>query len=384
MSTKTINSNSSTPIAFQLRALLLEEIEGGVYAPGERFPSERDLSKKYGISRTSVREAIAQLLSEGTLFRTVGRGTYVAEDIKKRKLKADGTRQVGFWIGSDIFNFVQPGYNQILAGVGEFCQKRGYGLQFHVVDEGQQGVDNLISEDAVSGGLDGHLVIGGVNQRVMERLRELNKPIMLVDLLMEDDDADSVRIDYASGIRQAVEHLKALGHEEIGFIGFAGSQKHEAFWQSLEACGLPYHPRHTKFLSSPNLLPGMLAGYRAMQKLIAAGPLPTAVLVTNDYVTQGVLEALAVEGTAVPEAISVIGCDDLHLGAQRLTTIQVDLMEVGRIAASALLDRIETGAELESPVVVPVKLVVRGTTAPPRAASPDAETASAARDANPS
>lgn len=319
----------------------------------------------YSISRTSVRECIAQLLRDGILVRTVGRGTFVGGLRAAKRSTSSSVRQIGLWISTSIFNFVQPGYNQILTAAGETCRNRGYRLQFHATDEGTQSIESIFDEDNLNGGLDGNLVVGGVSRRALSRLSETGVPLLLVDLLIDGDIADSVQIDYPSGIRLAVEHLKALGHRSIGFIGFAESHKYEAFWRSLEDCGLVYEPRYARFLSVSHLEPGALAGFHAMQKMIATGCPPSAVLVTNDYAALGVLEALAIAGLQVPEDISVVGCDDLEITGRRLTTIQVDLLGVGRAAATALLDWIERGVE-PGRVIVPAKLMVRETTAAPK------------------
>ncbi|HWQ56791.1 MAG TPA: GntR family transcriptional regulator [Bryobacteraceae bacterium] len=360
-----IDANRPVSIPQQLRTLLLRAIREGTFKAGDRLPSERSLAEQCGISRTSVRETITELLSEGVLSRMAGRGTFVSKAAPRCDPKAVGVRQIGFWIGAGIFGFVQPGYNQILTGVGEVCRERGYRLQFHAIDESTQSLDQIFAEDDLTGGLDGNLVVGGVSRGAFERLRRLECPLIAVDLLVGDEAMDAIRIDYATGTRMAVEHLRTLGHTEIGFIGFSASQKYEAFWQSLEACGLTYHPRYTQFLSVSELVPGVLAGFRSMQKLIGAGRLPTALLVTNDYVALGVMEALAIADMKVPKDISVVGYDDLGLGAQALTTIKADLMEVGRIAANALIDQLEKGDDLQGQVLIPVQLLVRGTTAPP-------------------
>jgi LacI family transcriptional regulator len=359
-----IDPDSPVPIREQLHDLLVRQIEAGEYPQGKRFPAERVLAKKFGVSRQSVREAIARLLSEDILKRSTGRGTFIAENTAAARSGHPQSRQVGFWINAAIFNFVQPGYNRILTAAGDACRDRGYRLQFHSVDETGQSLDAIFADDDATGGLAGNLVVGGVNRLVLQRLDELRSPMQLVDLLVSDPALDSVRIDYASGMRQAIEHLKELGHEAVGFIGFPASEKYEAYWLSLEACKLPYNPRYVQLLSVSDLLPGIMAGYRSMQKMIASQRLPTALLVTNDYVALGVMEALEMAGIRAPQDISVVGCDDLELKGRPLTTIQVDLAEVGRLAANALIDRIE-GAEVKKQLVVPVRFVVRETTAPP-------------------
>jgi GntR family transcriptional regulator, arabinose operon transcriptional repressor len=347
--------------------LLTEQIQAGVYRPGRRFPSERVLAREFGVSRTSVRETMAQLISDGILTRTVGRGAFVTDRGKTNAAAMpEPMRHLGFWISTKLFNFVQSGYTRILTSAAEASRVRGYLLQFHAVNELDQPLEAVFAGD-ISSRAAGNLVVGGLNRLVLDRLRKLPSPLLLVDLLVSDETADSVRIDYAGGTRQALEHLAALGHRTIGFIGFPNSQKYEAYWQSLEALKLQYNPRFAQFLSISDLVPGALAGYNSMQKLIAGHRLPTALLVTNDVVVLGVMQALANAGIRVPDKISVVGYDDLGLSARPLTTIQADLTEVGRLSANVLIDRIQNGVELpQQPLVVPVKLVVRDTTAPPR------------------
>jgi DNA-binding LacI/PurR family transcriptional regulator len=81
-------------------------------------------------------------------------------------------------------------------------------------------LDVVFAGDYQTGGLAGNLVVGGLNRQALQRLAGLPCPVQFVDVLVSGEDLDAVRIDYASGTRQAIEHLKSLGHEDIGFIGF--------------------------------------------------------------------------------------------------------------------------------------------------------------------
>lgn len=74
-----IDRSSPVPFYFQLKKVLSEEISSGRWAPGERIPSEPHLCGHFDISRTTVRQALAELESEGLIRRDKGRGTFVAE-----------------------------------------------------------------------------------------------------------------------------------------------------------------------------------------------------------------------------------------------------------------------------------------------------------------
>jgi GntR family transcriptional regulator len=77
--TASIDRSSPVPFYFQLKQLIAEEISGGRWAPGERIPTEFELCARFDVSRSTVRQALAELESEGMLRKEKGRGTFVAE-----------------------------------------------------------------------------------------------------------------------------------------------------------------------------------------------------------------------------------------------------------------------------------------------------------------
>ncbi|MCF7891304.1 GntR family transcriptional regulator [Candidatus Bipolaricaulota bacterium] len=79
MKASDVDKNSPVPIYYQIKELFKERIEGGDLEPHQRLPSERDLEKKYGISRMTARRALTELESEGYAYREQGKGSYVAE-----------------------------------------------------------------------------------------------------------------------------------------------------------------------------------------------------------------------------------------------------------------------------------------------------------------
>jgi GntR family transcriptional regulator len=74
-----IDRRSPVPFYFQLKQLIRDEIAGERWLPGERIPSEHALCDHFGVSRTTVRQALAELENEGLLHKEKGRGTFVAE-----------------------------------------------------------------------------------------------------------------------------------------------------------------------------------------------------------------------------------------------------------------------------------------------------------------
>jgi len=74
-----IDRNSPVPLYYQLKMLIKRKIEEGTLAVGARIPTERDLCRQYDISRAPVRQALAELVQEGYIYRQSGRGTFVKE-----------------------------------------------------------------------------------------------------------------------------------------------------------------------------------------------------------------------------------------------------------------------------------------------------------------
>lgn len=66
------------PLYLQLKRLIKAQIQDGRLAPGDRVPSERELSDQFGMSRMTARQALIELVREGLLYREQGRGTFVA------------------------------------------------------------------------------------------------------------------------------------------------------------------------------------------------------------------------------------------------------------------------------------------------------------------
>ncbi len=83
-----IDRDSPVPIYHQLKSLIREQIESGLWKPGDRIPTENELCRLYGISRSPVRQALKELVYEGMLVRRPGAGTFV-NDSSPRQAAAD-------------------------------------------------------------------------------------------------------------------------------------------------------------------------------------------------------------------------------------------------------------------------------------------------------
>ncbi len=116
--------------------------------------------------------------------------------------------------------------------------------------------------------------------------------------------------------------------------------------------------------------PGEAAGARAARTLLASDVPPTAVVAYNDASAVGVLDALLRSGVDVPGQVSVVGYDDSPLSRLAhvdLTTVSQESQQLMRHAVAAVVERLDGGRTEHREVVVPPRLVVRGTTGRPPA-----------------
>ncbi|SHN47880.1 LacI family DNA-binding transcriptional regulator [Cryptosporangium aurantiacum] len=165
----------------------------------------------------------------------------------------------------------------------------------------------------------------------------------------------------------AAEHLVGLGHRAIGTVtGPTGRRvvgsRLGGFRATLDAAGVGL-PEHRVLATEWDA--GSAAA--ATHRLLDADPGITAIFAHNDTMAFGVLAALRVRGVPVPQACSVVGCDDAPLAgfaAPPLTTVRVPFEETGARAAELLLARIR-GEDIPPRDLLPVHLVVRASTAPP-------------------
>jgi LacI family transcriptional regulator len=214
------------------------------------------------------------------------------------------------------------------------------------------------------------LMASEFDTRNIEPLFRNKIAIVTVDRRRAEKGSGDVAIDFEDGFRQAVLHLRDLGHHRIGFIGgslgLRTSQiRLEAFQQALRHAGLIYNPKFTR--------PGdyrVAGGDTAMRSLLTEPNGPTAVMTANDLMAFGVLRALHTCGVDVPSQMSVIGFDGILLSDAvhpPLTTIYISSRDMAQACFKALEHTKANGTKRGLLLSVGGKLLVRQSTAPPPA-----------------
>ncbi|WP_448061282.1 LacI family DNA-binding transcriptional regulator [Cellulomonas hominis] len=189
-------------------------------------------------------------------------------------------------------------------------------------------------------------------------------PLVLVNRTSEHRPA--VVVDDADGVRQAVEHLLALGHQRIAYVGGPASSWSDARRRGALADLAAQH--RLDLVDLGHVPPVFTGGVATADRVLASGA--TAALAFNDLVALGLMDRLRTRDAQVPGQLSVVGFDDTSaatLVSPALTTVGLPLAALGRTAVDLLLDVVDAPelADAEPEVtVLPVALVVRGTTGP--------------------
>ncbi|WP_168792855.1 LacI family DNA-binding transcriptional regulator [Paraburkholderia aromaticivorans] len=173
-----------------------------------------------------------------------------------------------------------------------------------------------------------------------------------------------VGIDNYRAAGDAVRHLLARGHRRIGFINsdvdyLYARQRQQGYLDALTAAGITPDERWRMNLNSLDYEAGASAAATLMNQPQA----PSAIFAVSDTLAIGVIHGLRSVGKRVPDDIAVVGFDDISLAAQidpPLTTIAQPMRELGETAARLLLQRLANPLANVPGVLLPHRLVIRG------------------------
>jgi LacI family transcriptional regulator len=179
----------------------------------------------------------------------------------------------------------------------------------------------------------------------------------------------NIKINYLTGIRDAVKHLADFGHKRIGYLSgrldwSSMRMRHEALRKAMRTVGVPLHK---EFVAECNhTLEGGAAG---MAELLRLPNPPTAVMCCNDMAAIGALKTLSSRGMTAGRDISLIGFDDLPLcnfTQPSLSTIRFSPSELAGLAFRALLEDIQRDKTVREDYEYRTRFVLRDSTGPPQ------------------
>ncbi len=180
----------------------------------------------------------------------------------------------------------------------------------------------------------------------------------------------SIRLDRAHSMKLVLDYLYELGHRTFGVLGIDPHNPYGAFrWPALQqhAKRLSIPPENIYSIFRPDCREHTYDyGRELAQRLLKEVPVtPTAIIALNDRVAIGAINVLLENGLRVPEDISVAGYDNIEVTAHfrpPLTTVDQRAEHLMRLAAEALLARIEGRSSTQASKLVKPRLIVREST----------------------
>lgn len=285
-----------------------------------------------------------------------------------RNLKRGRTHRIAILVSF----FTNPSAVERLRGLTQALGGSGYEIVLYPVDDEGQRATHM---DSLSGPhqADGLVVIS--LPPTDEEVAQLARSALRVVQIDADHPAfPSIVTDDVEGGRLAAEHLLALGHRKLGFVGdpvdnpygFTSSRDRcTGYLETLAAAG---HTPPERWVRTGRH--GIDTAERlAHQLLEAPDDRPTAVFAASDTQAMGVVLAARALGLRVPEDISVLGFDDIEAAPLvGLSTVRQPLQDSGRLAAELLLAELaDPGTVPADTHVLPLEVVARTTTGPPPA-----------------
>jgi len=272
-----------------------------------------------------------------------------------RGLRASRTQTIAFLVLDAAPHFLaDPMTDQFLAGLGDEVRERSHGLLISAARPGA-GFQSLV-QPLIEGRADGGIVsLSGdraLRHACVERLRVLSPPYVLLQehgVLAQDGPA--ICAEDRDGSRTLCQHLIGQGHVRIGFLTGAHS------WSAIEERIDGYREAHAKAgLDVDERLIVRAGEFMPLEAAVAAADLldrfsrPTAVMCANDLVALGVAKAARDRGLTVPTDLAITGFNNFDFAQAvdpPLTTVRIPGYDMGRYAAAALIDAVESGRVVE-------------------------------------
>jgi LacI family transcriptional regulator len=334
--------------------------------------SIRDVASLAGVSIATVSRAVNGISTvDPELVRRVWKAVdevgYLP-DTQARALVSGRSRMLGL-IVSEITN---PFFPQLVQEFENLAVEQGYEVLIGSTNYDPGRTESLIRR-MLQRKVDGVAVMTfGIEQNFVNKLVDRRFPLVFVDAGPRGKNIRVLKVNYGEGIRQAVQHLAALGHRQIGFISGplrlrSALARRDAFLAAMRELGFKVPKQH--LVEGDHRMEG---GIASMEKLAGLKSLPTAVLCSNDMTAIGALHALYRTTHKVPGDISVVGFDDIHLAQfvlPPLTTVQMSCKEL----AVAAVESLRAGIEPNHPKArqtewqIGTRLIVRQSTTFPRA-----------------
>ncbi|MGN0353046.1 MAG: GntR family transcriptional regulator [Roseburia sp.] len=350
---------------FNLMEDLRKQILEGEIKPGEKLPSENELSRAYAVSRQTVRKALQILENEGFIYAEHGRGTFCSEMMRHRK-KSKNIAVVTTYLSDYIFP-------RVIQGIDKVLTENGYSILLKNTKNSRQ-LEAKCLEELLQKDIDGLIIEPSKSQifckhcNLYERLEEYQIPYVFIQgSHAQLKEKPHILLDDCKGGYLLTNYLISLGHKRIAGVFKAddaqGQERHKGYVQALTEAGIPYDPDLVVWFYTEDR---KMHPYEKIKQMVTEREICPfdAVVSYNDQIAIEVMRALEEMGVKVPEEVSVTGYDNSYLAQTckvPLTTIAHPQEKLGEMAAELLLAlmKAEKDENIEKQILIEPELIIR-------------------------
>ena len=350
---------------YDLMEDLRKQIVSGTVRPGEKLPSENELSSQYSVSRQTVRKALQILQNEGYIYAEHGRGTFCSEMLRH----TGQSRNIGV-VTTYLSDYIFP---RVIQGIDRVLTENDYSILLKNTKNSRK-LEERCLEELLKKDIDGLIIEPSKSQifcrhiNLYQMLDEYHIPYVFIQgSYAQMKQKPHILLDDCHGGYLVTNYLITLGHRDIVGVFKAddtqGQQRHKGYVTALQEAGIPYDPDKVIWFYTEDR---KTHPYEKIRQMAAERDQLyfDAVVAYNDQIAIEIIRALGDENLLVSQDVSVTGYDNSYLAASckvPLTTIAHPQEKLGEMAAELLLKIIrEGGAESEeNQILIEPELIIR-------------------------
>jgi GntR family transcriptional regulator of arabinose operon len=361
---------SGIPLYQQLKELLWGAILSGVYQPGEKLESEREIIEQGGLSYPTVSRAIRELAAEGWLVRKVGAGSFISDKVRRKNHSIK--RVAVFYYNTDTAYF-----RRLFSGLSTEAEK--YGIEVVPITAGLSSQEEMAAvnrefKDGHFDALFGFPFSSMELNMYMTQLINQGVSVILLGTFFAQIACDAITFDNENSGYVAAEYLIGLGYRRLGYIctkaHFPFSTVEAAVVNGIDSAVQEFPDEKIEQFKYELPLAfdeDDLSLWDELFKIIAKeNDKPVAFICGSDALARLLMKVMNLKKLRVPQDFSVIGAGNLPEVCLNekpyLTTIEWPLERLGREAIRLLISQQHLTSQNTTKIVLDTKLIVREST----------------------